>query len=147
MTLGGVTNEPPPRNAPPPVVVSYRMWQELYGGDPAVVGKPIRFAEITSSIAGVAPRDFDTPHGADFWFHVGLDPQGVAHSFEGFMRVKPGTTMERARSELAGAMAGVARDFPASARTRAYVVRPLVESIVGELGRSSSSCCRPRDCC
>src|SRR5262245_65529656 len=50
------------------------------------------------------------------------------------MRVKPGTTIDRARSEMAGVMAGVARDFPASARSRVYVVRPLVESIVGDLG-------------
>ena len=134
MTIGGVTNEPPPRNAPPAVVISYRMWQELYGGDPAVVGKPIRFAEITTSVAGVAPRDFDTPHGADFWFHIGLDPQGVNHSLEGFMRVKPGTTRDRVESEMSGVMASVARDFPASAKARVYVVRPLVESIVGELG-------------
>jgi putative ABC transport system permease protein len=134
MTLGGVTNEPPPRNAPPVVVISYRMWQDLYGGDPAVVGKPIRFAEIATTVAGVAPRDFDTPHGADFWFHIGLDPQNVNHGLEGFMRVKPGANIERVKSEMAGVMAGVARDFPESARARVYVVRPLVDSIVGELG-------------
>jgi predicted permease len=134
MTLGGVTNEPPPRNAPPPVVISYRMWQELFSGDPDVVGKPLRFAEISTTVGGVAPREFDTPHGADFWFQIGLDPQGVNHSFEGFMRVKPGTTIDRVTSEMAGVMASVARDFPASAKSRVYVVRPLVESIVGELG-------------
>jgi putative ABC transport system permease protein len=134
MTLGGFAKEPPANNAPPAVVVSYRMWQDLYGGDPAVVGKAIRFAEITTTVAGVAPRDFDTPHGANFWFQIPLDPQGVNHSFEGFMRVKPGTTIERARSEMESVMASVARDFPASATARVYVVRPLVESIVGELG-------------
>jgi putative ABC transport system permease protein len=134
MTLGGFVKDPPAENAPPTVVVSYRIWQDLYGGDPGVVGKPLRFAEITTTVAGVAPRAFDTPHGADFWFQIGLDPQGVNHSFEGFMRVKPGTTVERARSEMEGVMAGVARDFPASATNRVYVVRPLVESIVGELG-------------
>ena len=34
----------------------------------AIVGKPIRFAEVATTIAGVAPRDFDTPHDGDFWF-------------------------------------------------------------------------------
>jgi predicted permease len=134
MTLGGFTNQPLAPNTPPSVVVSYRVWQDFYGGDPAVVGKPIRFAEITTAVAGVAPRTFDTPHGADFWFQIPLDPQGVNHNFEGFMRLKPGTTIERARSEMAGVMASVERDFPASAKSRVYVVRPLVESIVGELG-------------
>src|SRR5262245_16572382 len=133
MTLGGM-GSPPSRNAPPTVVVSYRMWQELYGGDSAVVGKPIRFAEITTTVSGVAPRDFDTPPGAHFWFQFPLDPQGVNHNFDGFMRLKPGTTIDRARTEMAGVMASVARDFPASAAARVYVVRPLVESIVGELG-------------
>ena len=134
MTLGSLSNAPPSQNAPPTVVVSYRIWQDLFGGDPAVIGKPLRFAEITTTVAAVAPRDFDTPHGANFWFQIPMDPQGVNHSFEGFMRVKPGTSLERVRSEMAGVMASVARDFPESARARVYVVRPLVESIVGELG-------------
>jgi putative ABC transport system permease protein len=134
LTLGGFPKEVPTGNAPPSVVVSYRTWQDMYGGDPTVVGKPIRFAEITTVIAGVAPREFDTPHDANFWFQIRLDPQGVNHSFEGFMRVKPGTTIQRARGEMEAVMAGVARDFPASATARVYVVRPLVESIVGDLG-------------
>jgi predicted permease len=133
MTLGGFPKQTS-RNAPPTAVISYRMWHDLFGGDPAVVGKPIRFAEIATSVAGVAPREFDTPHDAHFWFQIPQDPQGVGHNLEGFMRLKPGTTIERARSEMAGVMASVARDFPESARSRVYVVRPLVESIVGELG-------------
>src|SRR5687768_12392147 len=106
----------------------------MFGGDPAVVGKPLRFAEVTATVGGVAPRGFDTPPGASFWVQVPLDPKGVNHVFEGFMRLKPGTTIERARSEMESVMAGVARDFPPSADNRIYVVRPLVESIVGDLG-------------
>jgi len=132
MTLGGFP--PPAPNTPPTVVVSYRMWQDLYGGDVAVVGKPIRFAEITTTVSGVAPREFDTPPGANFWFEIPMDPQGVNHNFEGFMRTKPGVSIDRVKSEMEGVMASVARDFPESARARVYIVRSLVESIVGELG-------------
>ena len=64
MTLGGFSKQPAP-NAPPTVVISYPMWQELYGGDPAVVGKPIRFEEITTSVAGVGGAGgTPTPHPA-----------------------------------------------------------------------------------
>src|SRR5262245_23888731 len=63
MTLGGFIKPVP--DGPPTVVISYRMWQDLYGGDPGVVGKPIRFAEIGTTVAGVAPREFDTPQGAN----------------------------------------------------------------------------------
>jgi putative ABC transport system permease protein len=135
MTLGGFTRAAPSDNAPPTIVVSYRIWQDMFGGDPAVIGKSVRFAEISATVAGVAPREFDTPPGANFWFQINLDPKGVNHSFEGFMRLKPGASIERARSEMAAVMASVGRDFPESGGTaRVYVVRPLVDAIVGELG-------------
>jgi predicted permease len=135
MTLGGFSSAPLAPDTPPTVVISYRIWQDLFGGDPAVIGKALRFAEVATTVAGVAPRDFDTPPGANFWFLVTLDPRGVNHSFEGFMRLKPGATIERARAEMAAVMAGVGRDFPESGGTvRIYLDRPLIASIVGELG-------------
>ncbi|HUL72746.1 MAG TPA: ABC transporter permease [Vicinamibacterales bacterium] len=155
MTTGGFAHDdfafippppPPPPNAPPAppqpppppprVVISYRIWQSLYGKDPAVVGKPITFAEIpvATTVAGVAPQDFDMPHGADFWFALRTPPNDVNHGNEGFMRLKPGTTIDRAKSEMATVMAGLAREFPASDYNRVYVPKPLVDSIVGDLG-------------
>jgi predicted permease len=148
MTLGGFTHDnflpPPPRqaNAPQPagpgplpvVVISYRVWQDLYNGDPDIVGKPIRFAELATTIAGVAPRAFDTPHGGDFWFSAQLDKDDINHFLEGFMRLKPGATLERANAEMAPIMDGLARQFPASDKNRVYVTKPLVASVVGDLG-------------
>jgi putative ABC transport system permease protein len=127
-------NAPPVPGAPPVVVISYRVWQDLYRGDPAIVGKPIRFAEIATTIAGVAPRDFDTPHGGDFWFSQQLDKDDLNHFFDGFMRLEPGVTLERASAEMASVMAGLSRDFPASDLNRAYVTTSLVAAVVGDLG-------------
>jgi putative ABC transport system permease protein len=134
MTVGTVTAEQIVTNGPPTVVISHRVWRDQFGSDPAIVGKPIRFAEISTTIAAVAHQDFDTPHNADFWFQIRANPQDVNHSLEGYMRLKPGTNVERARSEMASVMSGLARDFPSSAKSRAYVVRPLIEQIVGDLG-------------
>ena len=152
MTLGGFTHEnfvrpaPPPQPAPgaqapagpppapPVVVISYRVWQDLYQGDPAIVGKAIRFAEVATTIAGVAPRDFDTPHGGDFWFGQQLDKDDINHFFDGFMRLKPGSTLERANAEMSPIMKGLERDFPQADLNRIYVTRSLVASVVGDLG-------------
>jgi putative ABC transport system permease protein len=145
MTLGGfapdhfVQPAPPPPNAlpgpgtPPAVVISYRVWQDLYRGDPEIVGKPIRFTEVATTIAGVAPRDFDTPHGGDFWLSQRLGKDDINHFLDGYMRLKPGATIERATAEMTSVMAGLARDFPAADLNRAYVTRPLVSSVVGDL--------------
>src|SRR6185312_2678841 len=69
MTSGGFTaddftpfqpappNSPPQPRSPPRVVISPRLWKTFFNSDPAVVGKPIHFAEFSSTVAGVAPRD------------------------------------------------------------------------------------------
>ena len=50
MTLGGFESSSFTSN-PPPVVISYRLWKDQFEGNPGIVGKPIRFAEFSSSIA------------------------------------------------------------------------------------------------
>src|SRR4029077_11827283 len=91
MTVGGFSHDdftpfqPPPPNAPPQpgrppaVVISTRLWKQLYNSDPAVVGKPIHFAEFTSTVAGVAPRDLDIPHGADIFLAQRTPSTDVNH--------------------------------------------------------------------
>ena len=146
MTMGGFSHDdfkvlpPPPPNTPrqpgppPRVVISTRMWKDFYKGDPAVVGKPIHFAEFNSTVSGVAPRDFDIPHGADIWIANPTPSTDVSHGNEGFMRLRHASTIRRAKSEMATVMGGLANDFPASDKYRVYVPRPLVDSIVGDLG-------------
>jgi putative ABC transport system permease protein len=146
MTAGGFTHNdfvpfqpPPPGTAPQPgpppsVVISTRLWKQLYNGDPAVVGKPIHFAEFNSTISGVAPRDFDMPHAADVWIAQRTPATDVNHGQEGFIRLRHGTTIDRAKGEMTTIIRGLANDFPASDRNRVYVARPLVDSIVGDLG-------------
>ena len=154
MTLGGFTHEnfvpPPPPPPPPPagtpapppgplpappvVVISYRAWRELYASDPNIVGKPIRFAEFATTIAGVAPHDFETPKGADFWFSQQLGQDDPNHFFDGFMRLKPGATLQRASAEMSPIMNALAEQFPAADKNRAYVTKPVVAQVVGDLG-------------
>ena len=50
------------------------------------------------------------------------------------MRLKPGVTIGRAQAVMSSVMAGLARDFPAADLNRVYVTRPLVASVVGDLG-------------
>jgi predicted permease len=146
MTVGGFAHDdftpfqPPSANAPPQpgplprLVISTRVWKQLYNGDRAVVGKPIHFAEFNSTIAGVAPADFDVPHGADFWLAQRTPPTDINHGQEAFARLRHGSTIERAKSEMSTVMQGLSKDFPAADKNRVYVTRPLVDSIVGDLG-------------
>ena len=57
-TLGrGFVAEHYQANAPSPaVVISHRLWREVFNSDPAIVGKPLRLAEGSPTIVGVAAR-------------------------------------------------------------------------------------------
>jgi putative ABC transport system permease protein len=146
MTIGGFKHDdftpfqPPPQGAPqvqpplPGIVISPRMWRDFFKGDPAIVGKPIHFAEFTSTISGVSPRDLDMPHGGDIFIAQRTPSTDVNHGQEAFFRLRHGASIERAKAEMSTVITGLAADFPNSDRNRAYVSRPLVESIVGDLG-------------
>ena len=123
-------------NAPPVVVLSNRLWRDLFGGDPSVVGKSLRIANgppQPATIVGVARPELDVPRGADFWINASITPQSTGHGFDGFVRTKPGTRLERLQSEMAGAMAGIARDYGMLGKNRRYELRPLVNAMVGDL--------------
>ena len=42
----------------PVAVISYRLWQSLFQGDPGVVGKTIRVNRYELTVAGIAPDEF-----------------------------------------------------------------------------------------
>jgi putative ABC transport system permease protein len=125
--------DPGPR-APLFVVLSYRTWRTTFGGDPAIVGRTVRFAEVDAptTVVGVASPLLDMPRGTDFWVNFRLNPLDVWHGIDAVVRVPPGTRIEKVRSELSAVMAGLARTT-VSDKGREYVVRPLVTAIVGDL--------------
>ena len=113
-------------NGPPPVaIISSRLWRDLFGGDPSVVGKSIQVLEFGTplSIVGVAAPEMDVPHRTDLWFNLRVDPSNQSHSFDGYVRVRPGTRAERLRGDLDRVMGQLAREFPSIDRVRVYTVR------------------------
>src|SRR5262249_14591191 len=123
------------QQGPPPVaILTYRVWRDLFGSDPQIVGKSVRFTELAATVVGVGPRDLDVPRGARFWMKARLHPQDVGQGLGAVLRVKPGTTLPRLRSELAVTMSGLGRDFPVADAGRDFVAQPLVAAVVGDLG-------------
>ena len=116
-------------------VISSRLWASAFGRDSSAVGKELRLLSGSVPIVGVAPPEFDAPRGTDVWITIPpMSPNGVAHSFEGYLRVRPSTTPRRLESELNAVMSNLTERFPDAATGRAFLVRPLVTVVVGDLG-------------
>ncbi len=77
--LGRLINPDDDRpGAPPVAVMSYRAWQQNFGGDPGIVGSTVTINTVPCTVAGIAPAGFygdrlesDPPH---FWFPIMAEP-------------------------------------------------------------------------
>ena len=58
------------------LVISHRLWQRQFGGDPAVIGRTVPFRERPMTVVGVMPPHFPFPEAEfDYWRPVeGPDP-------------------------------------------------------------------------
>jgi putative ABC transport system permease protein len=108
------------------------LWADVFARDPEIVGRTLRFPSGSATIVGVAPPDFDLPEDTDVWEIVAPSPTSDARTYTGLVRVRPGTTPDALRTELAAVMGGRVDDG-LDGGGRAFVATPLVESIVGDL--------------
>jgi putative ABC transport system permease protein len=116
------------------VVLSNRAWRTLYAADPMILGRTIQLASGASGlIVGVAPDAFDAPHDTDLWM-AGQWQETIGHGFDAYVRLKPGTTPTAVQASLGPMWEALAKKYPDQAKNRIFVFRPLLSSIVGDLG-------------
>jgi len=114
------------------VLLSHAAWQGLFAGDPGVVGRDVRVNGIPRTVIGVLPRDFVGPMGpADFYFAFDLGPALASGTnwLNLVGRLKPGTTHEAARREIAAVWAS--REHPEEFSSVGLSAVPLRDALVG----------------
>ena len=87
----------PGRNAV--AVIGYGLWQQLFAGDPKVLGATIRIDGNPLTVVGVAPPGFDYPGKAVLWKPAAFSPGN--NGWITIARLKPGITWPQARAALA----------------------------------------------
>jgi putative ABC transport system permease protein len=88
----------------PVVVISHRMWQRRFGGEPAIVGKTLTLDRVKTTIIGVMPEGFDF-FGKDRDFLAPLcltraQVEGRTGANSIIARLKPGVSIAQAQAEL-----------------------------------------------
>jgi predicted permease len=123
----------------PVAVISYRLWQNRFGGDPSAVGQTIHINTHSYTIVGIAPRIFQgsyTGLRTDIWVPLMMAPQLVAGGdwltsrgttwLQALGRLRPGVSREQAQAELTTLFQEIARQYPDSHRgTNQLTVYPL----------------------
>ena len=135
------------RNAHAVTVISYRMWQDRFRGDPAIIGKTQMMNGVRHTIVGVAPEGFYgtfVGYAFQFWVPASmqetfetdgykLDDRG-ARWIEGFVRLKPGVSRQQAQQELSALANRLEAAYPETNRGRGIQLYPLWETPFNNAG-------------
>jgi predicted permease len=82
-------------------LLSDRLWRSRFGSDPSKVGQSIKLDGAFYTVIGVMPAGFGFPNDADVWIPLMLADDAHNATLQVVARLKPGMSIERARSEIA----------------------------------------------
>jgi putative ABC transport system permease protein len=120
--------------SPPAIILSHRIWQQRYGGDPEIVGRTLKTVDGGVLVIGVMPADFEFPSSAEVWTPLARDSgemkSRAAIYFRAVGRLKQGQTLESAQTEMQAIAAQLAEAFPKEIQGRTVQLVDWRESLV-----------------
>ena len=129
-------------NGPRVVLLSNRLWREYFHADAGILGKAIELDGTAYTIAGVLPKDFVYPMDApvDLLTTLPVAPN-ASHkdrsmsTWAVYGRLRPGVTLEQARTDLGRLFEASKADMPVMFRSDTrLVIEPLQQHRVGHAG-------------
>src|SRR5579859_369837 len=126
----------------PVALLSYSLWQSHFGGDSSALGKMITLDGRGFTIVGVLPANYRSPDWTDVLLPIGVwatnnAEQAMERGDRGDMvvigRLAPGAAFARARAEMEGIAARLAKDYPSSNDRFGVALHPLRDSFVADM--------------
>src|SRR6266581_1570041 len=125
--------------APPVVVISDRLWRRAFNADPSVLGRSITLHDQNYTVIGVMPPQMTSPQDTDVWLSMmrrSNNPAWMDRSHHPMIyvwgKLKPGVTVDQARTEMKGIAARLAKTYPDTNGGETAVVTPLLDNLVGK---------------
>jgi len=124
-------------NAARIALLTYGLWQQQFGGDTGVVGRPLTLNGEPYTIVGVLPPEFQFAKrgNAQLWVPLNPNPDEISrrtrHWENVIGRLRPGVTIEQAQAEMTHLAQRLAAEYPDASAGGGIRVVPLQEEIVG----------------
>jgi putative ABC transport system permease protein len=120
------------------IILSYRLWQERFGGDPNVIGQVL--GDTGTTVIGVMPPDFKYPGSAQVWTPLSRDSGEMRNRANRYMGVmgllKPGENIKAAESELQTIAARLAAEHPDTDKELGVRLTPFRDWVVRDVKTS-----------
>jgi putative ABC transport system permease protein len=122
------------------LVLSHKLWQRTFGGDPQVIGRQVNLNNESYAVVGVMPPQFQFPPfwatRAEMWAPLDLTPRATnrrGSSLRVFARLKPGVSEAQAQAEMDAMSKQLALAYPDANTGLNIQVDPLNEKVVGNV--------------
>ena len=126
-------------NATRTLVISYRLWQRKFGGDPGVLEQTVLLNGRPYPVVGVMPKDSQWPDEFDVWVPMAVGPNPGPDLlrrdnmiFRAIARLKPGVSIGQASAAMATIAQRLEQEFPESRKGWTNGAIPLRDYIVGD---------------
>jgi putative ABC transport system permease protein len=127
-------------NAAPATMVSDAFWRTQLGEDPAILGRILKLDDVAYTVVGVLPPGFEYVRPYDLFLSMGpisgsrgLLDRGNHQGFYALGRLKPGVSVDAARSELAAIAAALEKEYPTTNTTVSAMAEPLAYRLVADV--------------
>ena len=117
-------------------VVSQGFWNRLLGGRTNLADVALRFGNKSFSVIGVLPADAGFPPDVDVWYPREIFPpqeSRTAHNWSVAGRLRPGVSVEQARSEVAAIGRQLKAEHGVATDAASFGITPLRERIVKDV--------------
>jgi predicted permease len=125
--------------AAPVVVLSHRLWQRRFGGEPDIVGQSLTLDGRNYTVIGVMPQGFEFPlfwaTKAEMWAPLILADRRASRgqSLRVFARLNAGVTHKQAQAEMDLIAQRLAQAYPDTNANLNITVAPLHQKVVGDV--------------
>jgi predicted permease len=114
------------------VILSHRLWERRFSGDPAVVGRTLRVNRRVLTVVGVMPERFRFPEREELWLPLRLEESPrSSRVLSAIGLLRPGVAIAAAQQELDTIAARLASEHPDTNRgfgIRAFYFRDVAVS-------------------
>ncbi len=126
-------------------VLSFGLWQRIFNGDSNILGQTLTldtYGRRDYTIVGVMPPGFGAPSQCELWLPMGwmgvtLTERRSSHWHNVIARLKPGVTLERARSEMNAIQARLKQAHPDQTIGSEVAVVPMLQQSLGRNMRAA----------
>lgn len=140
-----ITTEDCVEGAPTVAVISYKLWQQTFGGDPAVIGRSVRLNGGDATVVGIMPANFEfaapwmRTEDCQVWLPYRFTErergQRDSHWLCGIARLKDGVTLGVAEAEIKAIGKKLTALYPDSNTRKEFAVYTLHHEMTKDVGK------------